>query len=130
MADSAPDAPRSGEFSRAPLVRTERGLGLPHQPVTVVFLHGEHDFGSRGLVADALEPIDGDVLVDLSWCTFVDSSVIALILGKHAALESAGHTLEIILPPSHGHLTRTFDRLGARTVVPIRDAPPPAAPDR
>ena len=91
-----------------------------------MFLHGEHDFGSRGLVADALDPIDTDVLVDLSWCTFVDSSVIALILGKHAALEGAGHTLEIILPPTHAHLTRTFDRLGARAVVPIRDAPPPA----
>ncbi len=54
--------------------------------------------GRAGWSADALDPIDTDVLVDLSWCTFVDSSVIALILGKHAALESAGHTLEIILP--------------------------------
>jgi anti-anti-sigma regulatory factor len=113
-----------GDLSRAPLARVETGLGRPRRPVTAVFLHGEHDFGSRELAGDALASIHTDVLIDLSWCTFVDSSIIAMILGKHAALEQEGHQLEVILPPTHTQLSRTFDRLGARSLLPVRDAPP------
>ena len=105
-------------------MRVEEGLGRPRRPVTAVFLHGEHDFGSRALAGDALEAIHSDVLIDLSWCTFVDSSLIAMMLAKHAALEREGYGLEVILPPTHTHLSRTFDRLGARRLLPVRDAPP------
>ena len=113
-----------GDLSLAPFVRVETGLGQPRRPVTAVFLHGEHDFGSRAIAGDALELIHSDLLVDLSWCTFVDSSLIAMMLAKHAALEREGHELVVILPPTHTHLSRTFDRLGARQLLPVRDAPP------
>lgn len=115
-----------GELSSAPLVRTEQGLGRPGHPVTAVFLHGEHDFGCREVLGDALVRLHCDVLVDLSWCTFADSSIIASIIAKHAELEREGHRLEVIVPPSHSHLSRAFDRLGARSLLPVRDAPPPA----
>jgi anti-anti-sigma regulatory factor len=132
MALRGPDDGRSsergdlGELSRAPFVRREDGLGRPGRPVTAVFLHGEHDFGCRGLVVEALDPVRNDVLVDLSWCTFVDSSIIASILAKHAALVHDGHRLEVILPPTHTHLVRTFERLGARRLLAVHDAPPAA----
>jgi hypothetical protein len=99
--------PLQDELSHAPLVRTERGLGLPRRPVTALFLHGEHD-----------------LLVDLSWCTFIDSSIIAMLLTKHAELEDDGYRLELIVPPTHVQLSRTFDRLGARRLVAVHDAPP------
>jgi anti-anti-sigma regulatory factor len=114
------------ELSRTPLVRAEGGLGPPGRPVTAVFLHGEHDFGCRALLADVLEPLYTDLIVDLSWCTFADSAIIALIIGKHAALEREGHHLEVIVPPTHRQLARTLDRLGARSLLRVRDAPPPA----
>jgi anti-anti-sigma regulatory factor len=113
-----------GDLSRTPFVRVEPGLGRPRRPVTAVFLHGEHDFGSRALVDEALADIHSDALIDLSWCTFVDSSIIAMILAKHAELEREGRLLGVILPPAHTHLSRTFDRLGARLLVPVLDAPP------
>jgi anti-anti-sigma regulatory factor len=116
--------PPQDDLSRAPLVRTERGLGRPRHPVTALFLHGEHDFGSRALVGEALAGVDSDVLVDLSWCTFIDSSVIAMLLAKHAELVDQGYRLEFIVPPTHVQLSRTFDRLGARALVPVHDAPP------
>ena len=115
-----------GDLSRTPFVRVEPGLGRPRRPVTAVFLHGEHDFGSRDLVDEALASIHSDALIDLSWCTFVDSSIIAMILAKHAALDREGRQLVVILPPTHTHLSRTFDRLGARLLVPVLDAPPSA----
>jgi anti-anti-sigma regulatory factor len=114
-----------GELSRRPRVRREDGLGRPERPVTAVFLHGEHDFACRALLDEALAPLGNDTLVDLSWCTYADSAIIALIIAKHAALERAGLHLEVILPPTHTHLSRTFDRLGARKLLPVRAAPPP-----
>lgn len=116
--------PLQDELSRVPLVRTEHGLGRPRRPVTALFLHGEHDFGSRAIVGDALALVHSDVLVDLSWCTFIDSAVIALLLAKHVELEGQGYRLELIVPPTHVQLSRTFDRLGARALVPVHDAPP------
>jgi anti-anti-sigma regulatory factor len=119
-----------GSLSRAPLVRVEHGLGLPQRPVTAVFLHGEHDFGCRELVDDALAPLHTDLLVDLSWCTFIDSAVIGSILAKHQLLAEEGHRLELIVPPAHTQLWRTFERLGARSILPVLDAPPaPRAAD-
>jgi anti-anti-sigma regulatory factor len=118
-------------LSRVPMVRVETGLGLPRRPVTAVFLHGEHDFRCRELVEDALAPLHADLLVDLSWCTFIDSGVIASIIAKHQLLAEEGHRLELIVPPAHTQLWRTFERLGARSILPVRDAPPSArAADR
>jgi anti-anti-sigma regulatory factor len=114
-------------LSRAPMVRMETGLGLPQRPITALFLHGEFDFACKGLVEDALAQLQTDVLVDLSWCTFIDSAVIASILAKHAALSEQGARLELIVPRSHPQLWRTFERLGARSILPVRDAPPSAA---
>jgi anti-anti-sigma regulatory factor len=113
-------------LSCAPMVRVEPGLGLPQRPITAVFLLGEHDFGCRELVEDALAPLHADLLVDLSWCTFIDSAVIASIIAKHRALAEEGHRLELIVPPAHTELSRTFERLGARSILPVRDAPPSA----
>jgi anti-anti-sigma regulatory factor len=126
MGTPAPDEQEGGvgDLSRAPFVRVERGLGRPRRPVTALFLHGEHDFGSRELTGDALDALHSDVLIDLSWCTFVDSSIIAMILARHATLAREGYQLEVILPPTHTRLSRVFDRLGARQLLPVRDAPP------
>ncbi len=50
--------------------------------------------------------------------------MIALLLAKHVELEGQGYRLELIVPPTHVQLSRTFDRLGARALVPVHDAPP------
>jgi hypothetical protein len=49
---------------------------------------GEHDYTSRGLLAAALEQVDGHVVVDLSSCTLIDTAVLGAIIGK--ALPSTG----------------------------------------
>jgi anti-anti-sigma factor len=110
---------------RAPRVRVVSGLGA-RQASTVVLLYGEHDFGSRGLVQEALFPLDGHVLVDLSRCSFVDSAVIAILLAKSRQLESVGGRLELIAPASQGHVLHVLERLGVGTIVPIRHRPPHA----
>jgi anti-anti-sigma regulatory factor len=111
--------------SRVPGVRVVSGVGA-RQASTVVLLCGEHDFGSRGLVEEALFPLEGHVLVDLSRCSFVDSAVIAILLAKSRQLESTGGRLELIAPTSQGHVLHVLERLGVGTIVSVRDRPPHA----
>ena len=96
------------------------GLG-DGRDVAVVFLHGEHDYGSRTLLERELAPLGGTVVVDLSGCAFLDSSIIATILAKHAELERAGDHLEVIIPAAHEHLASLFDLLGLRALVRVRE---------
>jgi anti-anti-sigma regulatory factor len=117
---------RNGERSeeaRSQPLRVVQGLGHAHRS-TVVFLYGEHDYASRRAVESALHPLAGHVVVDLSWCVFLDSSIIAMFLAKHTALARDGSELEIVLPPRHDHLAATFDQLGVRHLLHVRDAPP------
>ena len=51
-------------------------------PCTIVRLGGEHDVATADAVRGALSDVDGDaaVIVDLTGCTFADSSIIAALL--------------------------------------------------
>ena len=121
------DATRTGDPAareRAPSVRVCPQLGSERRSVTVVFVHGQHDFASRDLLARTLAPLRGHVLVDLSWCTFVDSSVISTILARHGELTREGGQLELIVPRTNEPLTRTFRRLGASALLPVHDGRP------
>jgi hypothetical protein len=65
----------------SPSVRVRSGLGDTRRPTTVIEAAGEHDYDSRGLLVAALEQVDGHVVIDLSGCTFIDTSVIGAIIG-------------------------------------------------
>jgi anti-anti-sigma regulatory factor len=90
---------------------------------SVVFLFGEHDYSTRGTLESALAPLTGHVVIDLSWCEFVDSSVIAVMLAKHVSLASEGGRVELVAPPTHAHLMRSVETLGIRTIVGVHDDP-------
>jgi anti-anti-sigma factor len=79
----------------------------------VVKLSGEHDMATRDELNAALAPLYGDVLLDLSDCEFVDSSVIGLVLRKSQQLTRDGHRIELVVEPGS-----TVER--ALTIVDIR----------
>lgn len=56
----------------------------------IVWLAGEHDLSTSDAIRDALSPIFGNVLLDLSECTFIDSSVISVIVGDVRARAREG----------------------------------------
>jgi anti-anti-sigma regulatory factor len=64
------------------------------------------------------------VLIDLTHCDLIDTSIINVLLAKHRALQRAGFKLELILPPTQVHLSRTFDLIGIRNLVTIREDRP------
>jgi anti-anti-sigma regulatory factor len=110
--------------SGEPQVRVVAEMGA-RSPITVVVVYGEHDHGSRGLLRDALADLDSNVIVDLSWCAFMDSSIVAVILAKHAELVRAQRWLELIVPPRNRELARTVERLGVGHLMPVRVSAPP-----
>jgi anti-anti-sigma factor len=89
-----------------------------------VRLNGEHDLATRREIQDALEPIEGDVLVDLSACEFIDSSVIVMLLAAHYAARREGRRLELLLPAENSKVTRTLEVSGARQLLTVHLARP------
>jgi hypothetical protein len=109
--------------SRTPRVRVTEGLGDPSRPIALVEIEGDHDFASRAIVVTALEPLDGNLLVDLSRCSYIDMFVMSAIIGKGLALEKAGHRLELVVPPT-ATFARSVQQLGVHMLLPVLDELP------
>jgi anti-anti-sigma factor len=79
------------------------------QYAAIVSLRGEHDLATTPALRDALSPVLGDVLVDLSECTFVDSSVIGALIAASLELQREGHALSLVIPPENVNVARTLE---------------------
>jgi anti-anti-sigma factor len=84
----------------------------------VVKLFGEHDMATRDEVNAALAPLYGDVLLDLSECEFVDSSVIGLVLRKSQQLTRDGHRIELVVAPG-SNVERALEIIDIRQFLTI-----------
>ena len=97
------------------------------QYAAIVSLHGEHDLATSTALAETLRPLLGNVLVDLSDCAFVDSTVIGSLIAAARELEREGHTLSLVVPPENASVARTLEivRIGEliriHPRVPSRD---------
>jgi anti-anti-sigma factor len=85
-----------------------RPARAPHY-AAIVSLRGEHDLATAPVIRDALSPVFGDVLVDLSECTFVDSTVIGALIAASQELQREGHTLALVVPPENADVARTLE---------------------
>jgi anti-anti-sigma factor len=86
----------------------------------VVELHGEHDLGTAEAVRVALAPLFGATLVDLTRCTFIDSTVVTMLVRKSQALAQDGHRLELDAPPPGSAVARTLELIGLDAILPTR----------
>jgi anti-sigma B factor antagonist len=97
-------------------VRLEVQPSTPRaRPVVVVVVRGEVDLGSAEHVRSRLDEAMalGPTVVDLSGCTFLDSSVIACLL---AARREQG-VLEVVVPSAPGAVERTLAITGLTAVL-------------
>jgi anti-sigma B factor antagonist len=77
-------------------------VDFPRPGIAVVWLIGEQDLRGKQRLIEALETagVRPCVLVDLSACTFIDSTVIgALFLAHSQLVEAGGRRLELVIPP-------------------------------
>ena len=75
-------------------------LERPAPGAAIVTLRGEHDLSTRAEISDALARVGNEahVLVDLSECSFIDSSVIGVLVVAFQALDEQGRRLELAIP--------------------------------
>ncbi|MDX6618612.1 MAG: hypothetical protein QOK36_998 [Gaiellales bacterium] len=106
------------------------GSGPPPGPITievvssraaVVTLGGDHDVASRNSLADAFSVAGTgrDVLVDLTACTFIDSTIIKLLLQTMRQLEEQDTRFELVIDSDpRGHVARVVELMGIADVIP------------
>jgi anti-anti-sigma regulatory factor len=94
-------------------IRVDRGSA----GVTVVELVGEHDLAGADELAAALA-CEGDLIVDLSESTFVDSTVIHLLCRTQRILTERGSEL-VVQVPAAGLVLRTLEITGVTTNVTV-----------
>ncbi len=97
------------------------GKGSPYS--AVVTLHGSHDRTTSGDLKRALAGLRGDVLLDLSDCEFIDSTVIELMIGKARALKREGSYLELLVEPA-SRVERALESLGIDELVTLHEHMP------
>jgi anti-sigma B factor antagonist len=97
----------------APTTAPQQGVAVDFaQPgVAIVALFGEHDLSGKPRLNDALAAasVRLNVLVDLSACTFIDSSVIGALFAARSRLAERGGRLELVIPPEATAVRRVAD---------------------
>lgn len=80
----------------------------PAPGLALVSVIGEHDLSTRPELTRALDEAaaHSNVLVDLSECSFMDSSVIQVLLDTAQTLEARGEQLALVIPPDQGVVAR------------------------
>lgn len=91
---------------------------------SIVTMSGEHDLGSATEVREALATASTsrNLIVDLGACTFMDSTIINLLLQTSHRLHTRSGLLTLVIPPgSAPSISRVFEMLGVQRVLPIYD---------
>jgi anti-anti-sigma factor len=79
---------------------------------SLLALVGEHDLGTHRELREKLEGarLAAVIVVDLTRCTFIDSTTIGALVGlQHAGLH---HRVELVLPPAMASSRRALDLIG------------------
>lgn len=92
--------------------------------VAFVKLHGEHDLSGKRQLSEALAKAGSrrDVFVDLSECTFIDSSVIAAFFLARTNLERRDGRLELVIPPAASAVRRVAEVARLAAILRIHDS--------
>jgi anti-anti-sigma factor len=103
----------------SPDVQVEIRPARAPQFAAIVSLLGEHDLATAPALRETLAPFLGDLLVDLSECTFVDSTVIGALIACAQQLQREGHALSLVVPPENANIARTLDIVRIRELVRV-----------
>jgi anti-anti-sigma factor len=118
-----PDDGTEAGHEAEPSIEVELRTDAATRFAAVVMLRGEHDIATAPAVGDAIGAISGNVLVDLCECSFLDSSIIRVLLATSKTLERDAHYLELVVPPN-AIIARTLDIVGVRDLVVVHPSRP------
>jgi anti-anti-sigma factor len=119
-----PDStPPSGGNPSGPAVDVELHPANAPGFAAIVRLFGEHDLVTGSEIRDALEAVYGNVLVDMTECSFIDSTVIAVLLDDSDIRKREGHRVELFVPPANRVIMRTLQVSGIARLLLVRSKP-------
>lgn len=90
--------------------------------VALVALIGEHDLGHYETLKSVLARAAvraPNVVVDLSECAFIDSTVLQLMLHTHAVTSKAGGTFAVVIAPEPGAVARLAELVRLDLILPV-----------
>jgi anti-anti-sigma factor len=93
--------------------------------LVIVSLCGEHDLGTAPEIKSQLSAASAyrDVLVDLSRCAFIDSSVISALLRASNHLHARGGLLSLVIPAGqHTVVRNVFELMSIERHMPTYDS--------
>jgi anti-anti-sigma factor len=104
--------------------RPTAGLELYTPEIAIATLGGEHDLDSKAEVADVLRRASAQrlVLVDLSDCSFIDSTVVALLVSACQRLWERDGRLELVVPHEASVVKRVMGIAGLTTYLTIHES--------
>jgi anti-sigma B factor antagonist len=102
-----------------PTVEVESGS----RHAAVVTLSGEHDLGSKPALTRALARASGhaNVLVDLTDCTFIESSALGAFVSASRALAARNGSLGLVVPSAATAVSRVVRTTRIGTVIAIHE---------
>ena len=65
---------------------------------------------------------NSNVLVDLSPCTFIDSTVITILIRTAESVRAGGEQLVLVIPPAQRAIARVAEMTGLGQLVPLYDS--------
>ena len=95
---------------------------LHSEATAIVSLLGEHDLSLGDALRLALETATAQrscVVVDLSRCTFLDSTGIAVLLDAQKRVRAAQGRFALVIPPGQGAVARVVELIRLGDLVPI-----------
>jgi anti-anti-sigma factor len=89
--------------------------------IGIATLRGEHDLATKAALIDALARASehNRLLVDLGACTFLDSTVIGLIVSTCQRMWERDRRLELVIPPEAEAIRRVVRVAGLATFLTI-----------
>lgn len=89
----------------------------------IVTLRGEHDISTKPAIGQALDAacLRTNVVVDLSECTFVDSSVVSELLRTARRLHQLDGLLALAVPSGARTVRRALEVMGVHPIVPVHE---------
>jgi anti-sigma B factor antagonist len=117
MAADADGPTRSSERLR----RGRVAVGHHARGIAVVTMRGEHDLSTQPEVADALAQAaaHSNVVVDLSECSFIDSTVIQELVKTSHAVSAKGEQVILVIPRKQAAVARIADVTGLAQIFEL-----------
>lgn len=96
-------------------------VGHAASGIAIVTVHGEHDLSSEAALRDAFDyaAAHSSVVIDLSDCSFMDSTVIAALLRTARSVQSKGDGFAIVIPSAQRQLARIAEMTGLEDVISV-----------